>query len=52
MVSAGTRRFVITGDEDRTIGILNLDDILDLLIEETGVIGGLLDEGQRPHIPV
>lgn len=51
MASAGTRRLVVTGDGDRVLGILSLDDILDVLIEETGAIGQLLEK-QKPHIPV
>ncbi len=50
MASGATRRLVVTGDGDRVVGILSLDDILDLLIEETGPIGRLLEK-QRPHIP-
>ncbi len=51
MASAGTRRVVVTGDGDRVVGILSLDDVLDLLIEETGAIGRLLEK-QKPRIPV
>lgn len=50
MASGATRRLVVTGDGDRVVGILSLDDVLDLLIEETGSIGRLLEK-QRPHIP-
>ncbi|HEU5261780.1 MAG TPA: CBS domain-containing protein [Gemmatimonadales bacterium] len=51
MASAGTRRLVVTGDGERVVGILSLDDVLDLLIEETGAIGRLLEK-QKPRIPV
>ena len=51
MASAATRRLVVTGDGDRVVGILSLDDVLDLLIEETGAIGRLLEK-QKPRIPV
>ena len=42
---------VVTGDDDRVVGILSLDDVLDLLVEETAAIGRLLEQ-QRPHVPV
>lgn len=51
MAGVGTRRLVVTGDGDRVVGMLSVDDILDLLIAETGAIGRLLEK-QRPHIPV
>lgn len=50
MVSAGTRRLVVTGDEDRVLGVLSLDDVLGLLFEETEAIGQLLEK-QKPRIP-
>ena len=51
MASVATRRLVVTGDGDGVVGILSLDDVLDVLIEETGAIGRLLEK-QKPHIPV
>jgi CBS domain-containing protein len=50
MANAGTRRLVVTGDGERVLGILSVDDVLDLITEETGAIGRLL-ERQKPHIP-
>jgi CBS domain-containing protein len=50
MAVAGTRRVVVTGDGDRVLGILSLDDVLDLLVEETRAIGRLLEK-QKPRIP-
>lgn len=50
MARAGTRRLVVTGEGDRVVGILSLDDVLDALIEETGAIGRLLEK-QKPRIP-
>ena len=50
MAVAGTRRVVVTGDGDRVLGILSLDDVLDLLVEETQAIGRLLEK-QKPRIP-
>lgn len=51
MAATGTRRLVVTGEAGRMIGILSLDDVLELIIGETTAIGRLLHK-QRPHIPV
>ena len=51
MAKASTRRLVVTGDDHRVVGILSLDDVLDLLVDETAAIGRLLG-GQKPHVPV
>jgi CBS domain-containing protein len=48
MAGAGTRRLVVTGAGKEAVGILSMDDILDLLIEETTEIGRLLSK-QTPH---
>jgi len=45
-----TRRLVVTGEENRPVGILSLDDVLDLLIGEFGPLKTLL-ERQGPHVP-
>jgi CBS domain-containing protein len=50
MASAGTRRLVVTGEADRVVGILGLDDILDLLTQEATAVGRLLEK-QQPRIP-
>jgi CBS domain-containing protein len=50
MASGGTRRLVITGDQGRLVGLLSLDDVLGLLVEEAASIGRLL-ETQQAHIP-
>lgn len=50
MANAATRRLVVTGDGDAIVGVLSLDDVIDLVVEETAAIGRLL-ERQRPHIP-
>lgn len=42
MASAGTRRLVVTDEEGRLVGILAVDDVLDLLIEEAESIGRIL----------
>ena len=50
MAAAGTRRLVVTGAGQRMVGILSLDDVLELIIGETTSIGRLLQK-QRPSIP-
>jgi CBS domain-containing protein len=49
MARGATRRLVVTDHDGRPVGVLSLDDVLDLLIEEAGSIGRLL-ERQRPYI--
>jgi CBS domain-containing protein len=50
MAAAGTRRLIVTGPGQRLVGILSLDDVLELIIGETTSIGRLLQK-QRPTIP-
>jgi signal-transduction protein with cAMP-binding, CBS, and nucleotidyltransferase domain len=50
MARAGTRRLVVTGADQEMVGLLSLDDVLGVLVEETTAIGKLL-EHQKPHIP-
>jgi len=50
MARVGTRRLVILGDGGRVAGLLSLDDVLDVLVDETGAIGRLLEQ-QKPRIP-
>lgn len=50
MANAGTRRLVVIGEAGRLVGVLSLDDVLDLLAEETGAIGRLLAK-QQTHVP-
>lgn len=47
MASAGNRRLVVTDPDDRLVGIVALDDVLDLLVEEAASIGRIL-RGQMP----
>lgn len=47
MAAAGNRRLVVTDADDRLVGILALDDVLDLLAEEAASIGRIL-QGQSP----
>jgi len=42
MAGAPARRLVVTGDDGRLVGVLALDDVLDLLAEEAQAIGRLL----------
>ena len=50
MARAGTRRLVVTGDDQELVGLLSLDDVLGVLVEETTAIGHLLEQ-QKPRIP-
>lgn len=47
MAAAGHRRLVVTDEEDRLVGILAMDDVLDLLVEEVESIGRIL-QSQTP----
>jgi CBS domain-containing protein len=42
MASAATRRLVVTAADGRLVGVLSVDDVLDLLIEEAKSVGRLL----------
>ncbi len=50
MAKVGTRRLVVLGGEGRPVGVLSLDDVLDLLADEAGAIGRLLAK-QQSHLP-
>lgn len=41
MAGAGTRRLVVTGGEGKIVGLLSVDDVLELLVEEVEDIGRL-----------
>jgi signal-transduction protein with cAMP-binding, CBS, and nucleotidyltransferase domain len=45
MASAGTRRLVVTGMEGKLHGVISLDDLMDLIIEEEESIGRVLRQG-------
>jgi CBS domain-containing protein len=45
MTSVRARRLAVVDDEERLVGVLALDDVLELLAEEVATIGKLL--GQR-----
>jgi predicted transcriptional regulator len=42
MARDGVRRLVVVDDNDRLVGLLALDDVLELLADETATIGRLL----------
>jgi CBS domain-containing protein len=48
MAAVPARRLVVTDDGDRLVGVLALDDVLELLIEEAEAIGRLLRGRGRP----
>jgi signal-transduction protein with cAMP-binding, CBS, and nucleotidyltransferase domain len=50
MARAGARRLVVSGDH-ALVGILSLDDMLDLLSVEAQSIGRLIEK-QNPHTPL
>ena len=49
MARNGTRRLVVTGEDNRLVGLLSLDDVLGVVVEEAGAIGQLLEQ-QKPRI--
>ncbi len=51
MAAGGTRRLAVTDDEERLVGMLALDDVLDLLAEEVETIGRLLGRQARTPPP-
>lgn len=42
MARVKARRLVVTGRREKMVGILALDDVLELLVEEVGTIGHIL----------
>lgn len=50
MARSGARRLVVTGVGRKAVGILAMDDILDLVVGELGPIAQLLAR-QKPHVP-
>jgi CBS domain-containing protein len=46
MAKVATRRLVVLGESGKLAGVLSLDDILDLLANETGAISRLLGKQQ------
>jgi CBS domain-containing protein len=50
MARVGVRRLVVTGADQEIVGLLSLDDVLGVMVEETTAIGKLLEQ-QKPRIP-
>lgn len=50
MASLGVRRLVVTGDDRRVVGILSVDDVMEVLVGEVGAIGRVLEK-QQPRVP-
>ena len=50
MGRAATRRLVVTGQDNSVIGVLSVDDVLEVVVGETEAIGRLLQQ-QKPRIP-
>ncbi len=50
MARVGTRRLVVTGEDQSFVGLLSMDDVLGVAMEEAGAIGQLLEQ-QKPRIP-
>lgn len=49
MASAGTRRLIVTGSESKLVGIVSVDDVIELLVEEAESLGKLLRK-ERPTL--
>jgi CBS domain-containing protein len=49
MGSAGTRRLMVTGSESKLVGIVSVDDVIELLVEEAESLGKLLRK-ERPTL--
>lgn len=50
MAKAETRRLVVLGDSGHPVGVLSLDDILELLADEAGAMGRLV-AAQQGSVP-
>jgi CBS domain-containing protein len=51
MAVAGIRRLIVMGKDHSIVGILSLDDILDLLSLDAHSIGRVVEK-QNPHVPL
>lgn len=49
MAEKGTRRLVVTGENNRIVGILSLDKVLELLAAEAEAVGRIL-AAQEPYV--
>ena len=50
MARLGIRRLVVTGEDNRLVGLLSMDDVLGVMIDEAAAMGRLLEQ-QKPKIP-
>lgn len=51
MAGAANRRLPVVGEHGELVGLLALDDVLDLLVEEVGMVGQLLGkEAATVHV--
>lgn len=50
MARLGIRRLVVTGEDNRLAGLLSMDDVLGVMVEETAAVGRLLEQ-QKAKIP-
>jgi CBS domain-containing protein len=50
MAGVGVRRLVVTGEQGRVVGILSLDDVMEVLVGEMNAIGRVLEK-QQPRVP-
>jgi CBS domain-containing protein len=51
MAERGMRRLVVVGGDGRLVGILSLDDAVELLVEEVGAVGRVLTHQTRATSP-
>ena len=49
MADLGVRRLIVTSEDNRVVGILSLDDVLEQIVQQTGAVGRLLKQ-QKPGI--
>lgn len=50
MARLGIRRLVVTGEDNRLVGLLSMDDVLGVMFDEAAAMGRLLEQ-QKPKIP-
>ena len=50
MAAAGVRRVVVTGPNGRLCGLVSVDDVLELMVEEAESVGRLLRRSTGPGV--